>query len=299
VRAVALVVARAGRLPLGAEEAVTAAGGEAIVVGDGAGGAASELAGFVRWCDTGPGLRAAALTAALEPLLAEAALVVLPASPDGRDLAPRLAAALDRPLLDGAISVAVAGETVRAELARHEGRTLLRCEAAAPAVATLLPGSLTPRPGPGSREQIELELPDDAPDPEVLEVLEPETLELADARLVLGGGAGLEGGSEAFELLERAGAALGASAGATRVATDAGWIARDRQIGTTGVLIDAELYVALGVAGASQHTAGLGRPAHIVSVNTDASCPMSAMADLAIVADARAVLDELVRRLDA
>jgi electron transfer flavoprotein alpha subunit len=303
VRSVAVVVARAGRLPLGAAEAASAAGGEAIVVGDGARDAAGELAARAHWCDTGPGLRAAALTAALAPLLTEAALVILPASPDGRDLAPRLAAALDRPLLDSAISVALDGETVRAELSRHEARTLLRCEAPAPAVATLEPGSLTPRAAVASRQRIALEVPDDARDPEVLEVLEPETRELADARLVLGGGGGLVSdpgeGRAAFELLERAGAALGASAGATRVATDAGWIARDRQIGTTGALIDPELYVALGVAGASQHTAGLGRPAHIVSVNTDAACPMSAMADLAIVADARALLDELVRRLDA
>jgi electron transfer flavoprotein alpha subunit len=302
-RAVAVVVAREGRVPLGAAEAVSAAGGEAIVVGDGAQAAAGELAARARWCDTGRGLRAAALTAALSPVLADAALVVLPASPDGRDLAPRLAAALDRPLLDGAIAVDLSGEIVRADLARHGGGSLLRCEAPAPAVATLLPGSLTPLPRSASLEPIDLDLPAEAPDPELIAVLEPETRELADARLVLGGGAGLAAGADdgraAFELLARAGAKLGAAVGATRVATDAGWIGHDRQIGTTGVLIDPELYVAFGVAGASQHTGGLGRPRHIVSVNTDASSPMSAMADLAIVTDARALLEELVRRLDA
>ena len=68
--------------------------------------------------------------------------------------------------------------------------------------------------------------------------------------------------------------------------TDAGWTGHERQIGTTGVAIDPDLYVAFGVSGAVQHTGGLGTPRHIVSVNTDPSCPMTAMADLALVADA-------------
>ncbi len=70
------------------------------------------------------------------------------------------------------------------------------------------------------------------------------------------------------------------------MATDAGWTGYERQIGTTGVTIDPDLYVALGVSGAAQHTGGLGSPRHVVSVNTDPSCPMTAMADLGLVTDA-------------
>ena len=55
----------------------------------------------------------------------------------------------------------------------------------------------------------------------------------------------------------------------------------------------------IGISGAVQHTAGLGQPQHIVSVNTDPHCPMMQLADLAIVCDANAVLDELARRLAA
>ena len=72
------------------------------------------------------------------------------------------------------------------------------------------------------------------------------------------------------------------------MATDAGWTGYDRQIGTTGVAVNPELYIAFGVSGAAQHTGGLGAPRHIVSVNTDPSCPMMAMADLGLVTDARA-----------
>jgi electron transfer flavoprotein alpha subunit len=92
-------------------------------------------------------------------------------------------------------------------------------------------------------------------------------------------------------------AALGAAMGGTRVVTDRGWLGHERQIGTTGVSVRPELYVALGISGAVQHTAGLGDPMHVISVNTDPHCPMMQLADLAIVADANATLDALAERL--
>ncbi len=72
--------------------------------------------------------------------------------------------------------------------------------------------------------------------------------------------------------------------GATRVITDRGWIPHDRQIGTTGVVVDPQLYLAFGISGAVQHTAGLGHPEHVISINTDQHCPMMELADLAVVA---------------
>jgi len=120
----------------------------------------------------------------------------------------------------------------------------------------------------------------------------------------LAGGAGLvprnagaEAGPAAMTLLQRVSSALGASMGATRVVTDAGWVGFERQIGTTGVTIDPDLYVAFGISGASQHTGGLGAPTHIVSVNIDPSCPMTAMADLGLVTDAGELLRVLAGRL--
>jgi electron transfer flavoprotein alpha subunit len=131
-------------------------------------------------------------------------------------------------------------------------------------------------------------------DAEVLEVLPPDaaTMDLAEAPRIVAGGAGLDR-AERFGQLQRIAAELGASVGATRVVTDRHWLPHERQIGTTGVVVDPRLYLAFGISGAVQHTSGLGRPDHIVSVNTDASCPMMQLADLAIVADANAVLDEL------
>ena len=187
-----------------------------------------------------------------------------------------------------------------------------RCDG--PAVVTLAVGGRhAPHAGdgdaaPGARlEELPLALGADVADddPDLVELLEPDlhTMDLADATRVVAGGAGLVAGlddrraTEVFTLLGAVAAALGGSAGATRVATDAGWTGYERQIGTTGVTVDPDLYVALGVSGAAQHIGGLGAPRHVVSVNTDPSCPMTAMADLGLVTDAGALLAELARRL--
>jgi electron transfer flavoprotein alpha subunit len=174
----------------------------------------------------------------------------------------------------------------------------------------LLPGARAAAPVAGPPEVVALTLgPTPAgtrPDPAAVALIEPDpaTMDLADATRVVAGGAGLvpRTASEAeargwFGLLAEVAAALGASTGATRVATDAGWTDHQRQIGTTGVTIDPDLYIALGVSGATQHTGGLGSPRHIVSVNTDPSCPMTAMADLGLVADAAGLLLCLADRL--
>ena len=281
-----------------------------MVVGSAAEKAVGALpsAAEIWWAEsaTGP----AGLARALAPLLAGSPLVVLPASPDGRDLAPRLAAEMGRELLAGAVRCSLAAETggVRADLLRVDGRALVAVESAGPAVVTLMPGTRSPGAPNASPVVHELTVGGDAPtrDPLVVAVLEPDpaTMDLADATRVIGGGAGLvprgASGNTApavFSLLTDVAAALGASAGATRVVTDAGWMSYDRQIGTTGVAIDPDLYVALGISGASQHVGGLGSPDHTVSVNTDPSCPMTAMADLGLVADALGVLIALAGRL--
>jgi electron transfer flavoprotein alpha subunit len=319
---VAVVVARDGRLPAGAAETAAEAGGRALVVGSGAEEAAAMLVdagpgsgpvGWAWWAATGtePGALARRLAPVLEPV----SLVLLPASPDGRDLAPRLAATLDRPLLAGAVEVELAAGRVRADLLRVDGRVVVPVDGPAPAVATLMPGVRSPGlAGPVALPAAAaIGLPGWAgaeagagAGTELLALIKPDpaTMDLADAGRVLGGGAGLvargAGDDEAralFALLARVAAALGASAGATRVVTDAGWIGAERQIGTTGVSIDPDLYVAFGVSGATQHTSGLGTPRHIVSINTDPSCPMTAMANLGLICDASQVLSRLAQRL--
>jgi electron transfer flavoprotein alpha subunit len=290
----AVIPVRDGVLPLGGDEAVAEAGGRALLIGSGTAAAAATLAAAdVTTAEVGP-YAPGAWAAALAPHLAAVDVVVLPASPDGRDLAPRLARVLGRPLLAGAIEITPTG----ASLARRGGLVTEEHAIRGPVVATLEPGvrGAGPAAGPGPVRTLALTLTPHA-DAEVLEVLPPDpaTMDLADATRIIAGGAGLHG-PEPFGVLEEVAGALGVSWGASRVAADAGWVPAWRFIGTTGVTVHPELYVGLGISGAVQHVAGIGHPTHLIAVNTDASAPLMAMADLAIVTDAVALLNELARR---
>jgi len=138
-----------------------------------------------------------------------------------------------------------------------------------------------------------------APDADVLDVSAPDAsdLDLAEATRILSIGAGFTDRRH-VELAAKVADTLGMSLGATRVVTDRGWLPFERQIGTTGAMVDPEIYVALAISGAVQHVSGLGDPARIVSVNIDGSCPMAALADIKIVCDAPAVLIALADRLE-
>ena len=300
---IALIPVRDGVLPSGAPDAIAEANGRALVVGSGTAeahldGIAHEVflvelgpVGFGRW---------AADLAPIVEALDDADIVVLPHAPDGRDLAPRLAALLERPLLAGATEVSAH----RVRVARRGGLELHELRPTGPFVATVQPGvrgGLTLDTAPKVR-RLDLEparSSDDLHDAVVVEVLPPDvqTMDLTEASRIIGGGAGLES-DERFDQLDRFAGAIGGVMGATRVITDRSWVHHDRQIGTTGVVIDPELYLSFGVSGAVQHTSGLGHPDHIISVNTDPHCPMMAMSDLAIVADANATLDELLHLVD-
>ena len=293
----AVVPVRDGALPAGADETVAECGGRVIVVGSGTLAAAQQLSGIdVRAAEVGafaPG----AWADALAPLVVNARVIVLPASPDGRDLAPRLAHRLARPLLAGAIVVREDGAAV----ARYGGLVIEDYGLGHPFVATLQPGVRGLDAATTTPAITVIDVPIGAShDATVLEVLPPDaaTIDLAEAPRIVAGGAGLTEQAR-FVQLQRVATALGASMGATRVITDRGWVGHERQIGTTGVTVAPRLYVAFGISGAVQHTSGLGAPDHIVSVNVDPYCPMMQLADLAIVSDANAVLDHLEERLAA
>ena len=306
----AIVPTREGSLAAGGDEVVAEVReleptARVVVIGRGAHAAAAELAGL---CDS-VGLmerdcfEPARWSRDLATLVADAEVIVLPASPDGRDLAPRLAAVTGRALIAGAISIRT-GEIV---VARQGGLLEEHLQIDGPVIVTLQPhvrGAVPTSDIEPTTTNAAIAPADSAPhDAQLIEVLPPDpaTMDLAEAPRLVGGGAGLMSGDAAarFAQLGAIADALGASMGATRVVTDAGWVSHDRQIGTTGVVVDPQVYVAFAISGAVQHTAGLGHPEHIISVNTDPHCPMMAMADLAIVADANATVDALADRLGA
>ena len=299
---IALVPVRRGVLPAGAADAIAEADGRVVVAGSDTGEAdVHGLAREAHLVELGPVEigRWTPILAEVLTTLDDTEIVVLPHSPDGRDLAPRLAAALDRPLLAGATEVSAH----RVRVARRGGLELHEVRPTGPFVATMQPharGGLSLETPPVVHHVSAPEAGATSHDAVVIEVLPPDvqTMDLSEARRIVGGGAGLDS-SDRFEQLDRFAVAIGGVMGATRVITDRSWVHHDRQIGTTGVVVDPELYLSFGVSGAVQHTSGLGHPDHIISVNTDPHCPMMAMSDLAIVADANETLDELLRLLDA
>jgi electron transfer flavoprotein alpha subunit len=298
---IAVIPVRNGVFPAGSDESIGEAGGDAIIIGIGVNAAANDLSEF--------GRRFWTIETELEPLTVATNVeellrvegrrdsIIMPASPDGRDLAPHIAHRLGRTLHAGAISITDSMVSVSV----RGGLSIADHAPSGPFVATLQIGVRGVEPIADTIEIEECSPVAVASSSAVRSdgVLPPDvsTMDLAEAPRILGGGAGLSDGA-AFELLGRVAVALDASMGVTRVITDRGWASHERQIGTTGVVVDPDLYVSFGVSGAVQHTSGLGQPEHIISVNTDAHCPMMQMSDLAIVSDANEVLSELAALLD-
>ncbi|MCZ4151051.1 electron transfer flavoprotein subunit alpha, partial [Escherichia coli] len=117
---------------------------------------------------------------------------------------------------------------------------------------------------------------------------------LTEARVVVAGGRGVNGD---FGPVEDLADALGAAVGASRAATDAGWISHDAQIGQTGVTVAPQLYISAGISGAIQQKAGMQTSKFIIAINKDADAPVVEVADLGIVGDLAKVLPQAAEEI--
>ncbi|HVA80344.1 MAG TPA: electron transfer flavoprotein subunit alpha/FixB family protein [Candidatus Binataceae bacterium] len=120
--------------------------------------------------------------------------------------------------------------------------------------------------------------------------------DLESARIVIAGGRGLEA-EEGFRMLEELAELLGAAVGASRVACDLGWYPHTRQIGLTGRVVSPELYLAVGISGASQHMVGCAGAKTIVAVNRDPEAFIFKAARYGIVGDCREIVPALIENL--
>ncbi|WP_400160345.1 electron transfer flavoprotein subunit alpha/FixB family protein [Arthrobacter sp. BPSS-3] len=119
--------------------------------------------------------------------------------------------------------------------------------------------------------------------------------DLTEARVVVAGGRGVEGN---FGPLEDLADALGGAVGASRAATDAGWIGHDAQIGQTGKTVSPQLYISAGISGAIQQKAGMQTAQVIVAVNKDAESPVFEIADFGIIGDLFQVLPQATEEIN-
>ncbi len=124
--------------------------------------------------------------------------------------------------------------------------------------------------------------------------MEERKVDIKGASVIVAGGYGV-GSKENFKQLFELAALLGGEVGASRAASDSGFIESARQIGQTGVTVRPKLYIACGISGQIQHTAGMDQSSIIISVNTDPAAPINQIADYAIVGDLNEVLPKMIK----
>ena len=119
-------------------------------------------------------------------------------------------------------------------------------------------------------------------------------IDIKGASIIVAGGYGM-GSKENFQLVHDLAEVLGGEVGASRAAVDAGFTEHERQIGQTGVTVRPKLYIACGISGQIQHTAGMEQSALIVSINSDPDAPITRIADYAITGDVKEVIPKLIK----
>ena len=120
--------------------------------------------------------------------------------------------------------------------------------------------------------------------------VDPNAIPLAEAEFILSAGNGIKN----WDQFHATAVALGATEGASRVVVDDGYMPRFRQVGASGTWVTARVYLAVGISGAIQHMQGIGQCDKVITINTDAGCDMVKRADLSVIGDSEAVLQELL-----
>lgn len=249
--------------------------------------------------------------AAIKPIVQELRPILLlaPDTSHTRTWLPRLALRLDAPMVPDCIRVSYAGsqklEFIRPIYGDHvHERLTYGLSGVGPTIMAML------RPGVRG-----IGPPAKHPDAQVrdyeptlnrslfrdvtLETLlpNPRTVDISDANVIVAGGSGMKT-ERALELLQQLAESLGGSIGCTRPVVDRNWLPAERMIGISGKIVAPELYLALGLSGASQHLGGVMSSENVIAINSDRNAPIFAIADIGLIGDLHLIVPEILIALD-
>ena len=231
-------------------------------------------------------------------LMADHDAFVAPATANGKNIAPRLAALLDVMQVSDILSVEgdstftrpiYAGNAI-ATVKSSDSKLVITVRGTAFEKAAREGGSGTVEAVSGSGENAGSSFVG-------AEISKSERPELTSAKIIVSGGRALQNSENFHSIIEPLADKLGAGVGASRAAVDAGYVPNDYQVGQTGKIVAPEVYIAVGISGAIQHLAGMKDSKTIIAINKDEDAPIFQVADIGLVGDLFKVVPELTEKL--
>ena len=248
--------------------------------------------------ELGQGL-AEAVEATVVPLMSGYDAVLTPATSQGKNVSPRIAAKLDVAQISEIVEVVSPDTFVRPIYAGNALETVQSSDAKKVITVRATAFKAAGEGGSAAIENVAagaVSAKVKFVDQQLVKSARPE---LAGAKIVVSGGRAMGSAEEFQKVIEPLADKLGAAVGASRAAVDAGYAPNDYQVGQTGKVVAPELYIAVGISGAIQHLAGMKDSKVIVAINKDADAPIFQVADFGVVADYKNAVPELMDALAA